>query len=167
MRRSFAVPEVAGRVAKSGRTIEDRLREEYFDLLPEIRRVAYQLETEIRHTLLAMSSKLNGYERLAVTSRVKHCGSALRKLRGVQEGATFDAERPERYTLTTLNDLAGVRILVFPRRRIRQADLILRSAFSSFEPDHIHENDEVLALSIAVFPRRVGRSRVNTKSCRF
>jgi ppGpp synthetase/RelA/SpoT-type nucleotidyltranferase len=132
-------------VAKAARTIEDRLREEYFDLLPDIRRVAYRLETEIRHALLDLSKTLGGYERLVVTSRVKDCESALGKLRRVQEGATFDAERPERYTLATLNDLAGVRVLVFPRQRIRHVDLALRSAFSSFEPGHIQEHDEVLA----------------------
>lgn len=137
MRRNFA---------KSERTIEDRLREEYFDLLPDIRRVVYQIETEIRHALLIMSKQQSGYERLDVTSRVKDCESAIRKLRGTHEGATFDAERPELYTLATLNDLAGVRVLVFPRRRIRQADVILRRAFSSFKPDHIQGNDEVLAL---------------------
>jgi hypothetical protein len=31
------------------RTIEDRLREEYFELLPEIGRVRQQLESEIRY----------------------------------------------------------------------------------------------------------------------
>ena len=39
-------------MAKAERTIEDRLREEYFDLLPAIRRVAQQLEAEIRYHLL-------------------------------------------------------------------------------------------------------------------
>ena len=34
------------------RTIENRLREEYFKLLPEMRLVVEQLETEIRYCLL-------------------------------------------------------------------------------------------------------------------
>jgi len=31
------------------RTIEDRLRDEYFELLPEMRRVAEHLETEAKY----------------------------------------------------------------------------------------------------------------------
>ena len=38
----------------SGRTIEDRLREQYFALLPEITRVAEELEARMRHCLLPM-----------------------------------------------------------------------------------------------------------------
>jgi len=132
-------------LASAGRTIEDRLREEYFDLLPEIRRVTDQLETEIRYRLLGISGNLGGHERLVVASRVKDCESALRKLRDFQEGSIFDVERPEPYTLTTLNDLAGVRILVFPRRRIEEVDRELRTAFR-WEADPIKEDDEVLAL---------------------
>jgi ppGpp synthetase/RelA/SpoT-type nucleotidyltranferase len=131
-------------LANAARTIEDRLREEYFDLLPEIRRVEEQLEAEVRYNLLIVSRGLSRYERLVVTSRVKDCESALQKLRGFQEGATFDAERPELYSLTTLNDLAGVRVLVFPRRRITEVDFALRGVFQ-WEADPIQENGEVLA----------------------
>ena len=84
------------------------MREEYFDLLPDIRRVGQQLEAEIRYHLLPVTKGLNKYERVVVTSRVKDCESALQKLPGKQEGATFDHDRPERYSLASLNDLAGV-----------------------------------------------------------
>jgi ppGpp synthetase/RelA/SpoT-type nucleotidyltranferase len=115
-------------LASSERTIEDRLREEYFDLLPEIRRVAEQLDAEIRCHLLPISKGLHRHERLVITSRIKDCESALQKLRGPREGATFDRERPEQYSLTSLNDLAGVRVLAFPRARLSEIDLILRKA---------------------------------------
>jgi ppGpp synthetase/RelA/SpoT-type nucleotidyltranferase len=104
------------------RTIEDRLREEYFDLLPDIRRVTEHLETEVRHCVLPMLGVLDKYEQLNVASRVKACDSALEALRRRQEGATFDRDRPELYTLTDLNDLAGVRVLVFPRIRLIEVD---------------------------------------------
>ena len=48
------------------RSVEDRLREEYFGLLPNIRRVAEQLETEVRYRVLPVSLKLDGHERLVV-----------------------------------------------------------------------------------------------------
>jgi len=84
------------------RTIEDQLREEYFTLLPDIRRISEQLEAEVRYHLLPISRKLTELERLVVRSRVKDCESALEKLRSRQEGATFDRDRPELYTLTSL-----------------------------------------------------------------
>jgi ppGpp synthetase/RelA/SpoT-type nucleotidyltranferase len=116
-------------LASAERTIEDRLREEYFDLLPDIRRVAEQLDAEIRFYLLPVSKGLDRHERLVITSRIKDCESALQKLRGDREGATFDPDRPEQYSLTSLNDLAGARVLAFPRARLSEIDSILRRVY--------------------------------------
>ena len=63
------------------RSVEDRLREEYFNLLPDIRRVAEQLETEVLYRVLPVSLKLDGHERLVVKSRIKECESAVEALR--------------------------------------------------------------------------------------
>lgn len=115
------------------RTIEDRLREEYSLLLPDIRRVTEQLESEVRYCVLPILRTLNKYEQLIVKSRIKECESAIDSLRrkplvdpetGEQlgEGKTFDRGRPTLYTLTYLNDLAGVRVLAFPRRRVTEVD---------------------------------------------
>jgi ppGpp synthetase/RelA/SpoT-type nucleotidyltranferase len=133
-------------LARAERTIEDRLREEYFDLLPAIRRVAQQLEAEIRYHLLPISKKLNKYERLVVTSRVKDCESAVQKLhrgRG-REGATFDSDHPERYSLRSLKDLAGVRVMAFPPSRLMEIDSTLRKIFH-WKPDPIKQDGEMLA----------------------
>ncbi len=130
------------------RTIEDRLREEYFELLPDIRRVAEHLEAEVRYGVLPIRQKLDKYERLVVTSRVKECESAVDRLRRRQEGGTFDRDRPTLYTLTNLNDLAGVRVLAFPRSRLPEIDQELRKRFTSWETDPIPgfvENDQPLA----------------------
>jgi len=63
------------------RTVDDRLREEYFNLLPEIRRVVEYLEVQIRHRLLAMRGELEKFEQIEVRSRVKECESAIASLR--------------------------------------------------------------------------------------
>jgi hypothetical protein len=125
------------------RTVEDRLREEYFHLLPDARRVLEELETEVRHKLLPLSTKLDKYERLVVTSRIKDCESALDSLRRRQEGATFDSDRPNSYTLTALNDLAGVRVLAFPRARLVDADRDLRQYFPSWLSDPVLDDRAV------------------------
>jgi ppGpp synthetase/RelA/SpoT-type nucleotidyltranferase len=127
------------------RTIEDRLREEYAVLLPHIRRAAEQLETEVRYHLLPISNQLNEYERLVVKSRVKDCESALEALRRRQEGRTFDRDRSELYTLTSLKDLAGVRVLAFPIRRLTEINSTLRRRFPGWESDPIVDDEEQLA----------------------
>jgi hypothetical protein len=59
------------------RTIEDRLREEYFDLLPEIRRVSEHVEAEVSYHALPVSDRLDRFEKLVVSFHVKECESAL------------------------------------------------------------------------------------------
>ncbi len=108
------------------RTVEDRLRHEYFELLPDIRRVLDELEAEVRHCLLPVSRTLEKYDRLVIKSRIKECESAIDALRRRtrrggrkkvgQEGRIFDESSPALYTLKDLKDLAGVRISVFPGR---------------------------------------------------
>ena len=125
----------------AARTTEDRLREEYFGLLPEVRRVIQELEAEVRHCLLPLLGKLKKHESLIVTSRVKDCESALGALRRRQAFATFDPDKADSYTLTDLKDLAGVRILAFPRNRWVEADVDLRQRFTLWTPDPVPAED--------------------------
>jgi hypothetical protein len=144
------------------RSVEDQLRQEYFELLPEIRRVTEHLEAEVRHCVLPISLKLDEYERLVVTSRIKECESALDALRRRQEGATFDRDRPELYTLTSLNDLAGVRVMAFPRSRLPEIDQQLRERFPTWVPDAVpgfDENDEPLAFKCHGYCEASGKVR--------
>jgi ppGpp synthetase/RelA/SpoT-type nucleotidyltranferase len=136
-------------LAEVERTIEDRLREGYFVLLPEIRRVVEQLEAEVRYHVLPISRGLETYERMVVKSRIKECESALDALRRRQEGATFDRDRPGLYTLAHLNDLAGIRILVFPRSRLTEVDEALRNRkpFTSWNSDPVEDDGELTALT--------------------
>jgi ppGpp synthetase/RelA/SpoT-type nucleotidyltranferase len=127
------------------RTIEDRLREEYFALLPNIRRISGQLETEVRYHLLPISKQLNGYEQLVVKSRVKDCESALEKLRSRQQGAIFDRDRPDDYTLTSLRDLAGVRVLAFPPQRLAEINDLLLKRFPGWDSDPVRDGGKHLA----------------------
>jgi ppGpp synthetase/RelA/SpoT-type nucleotidyltranferase len=127
------------------RTVEDRLRAEYFTLLPDARRILEELEAEVRHCLLPLLSRLDKHEKLTVTSRIKDCESAVGALRRRQEGAIFDPDRAGKYSLKSLNDFAGVRVLAFPRSRWLEADLLLRrhpkfSVWTS-DPVRIRPND--------------------------
>ncbi len=121
------------------RTIQDRLREEYFRFLPEIRRVALHLETVIRFHTLPVLHDLKPYEQLVVKSRVKEFESAVKTLQNKQEGDVFDPEQPEKYSILKLRDLAGVRVLVFPFDRLKQVDQKLRE----YEPFQNWTSDPV------------------------
>jgi hypothetical protein len=123
----------------SERSVEDRLRQEYFTLLPDAQRTLEELEAEVRHRLLPLLGRLDKYEKIRVTSRVKDCESALGALRRRQEGSIFDTERADSYSLASLNDLAGVRVLVFPRTRWLETDSELRARdpFHAWTPDHV------------------------------
>jgi hypothetical protein len=65
----------------SCRTTEDQLRSEYFDLLPHIRRVADELETEVRYLLMPVMRHLESHEKIVVKARVKDCESAIGAIR--------------------------------------------------------------------------------------
>ena len=129
------------------RTVEDHLREEYFDLLPEIRRVAEYIEAVAKYHLLAISRDLRKFEQVVVRSRVKECESAVDALRRRQEGSIFDPDNAGSYTLKTLKDLAGVRVLAFPHGRLKEIDAALQEPFERWTPDPVlSEDGEPLAL---------------------
>jgi ppGpp synthetase/RelA/SpoT-type nucleotidyltranferase len=112
--------------------IEDLLREEYFDLLSEIRRAVWELETEIRHHTLRIVQTLKPPEQVIIKSRVKECESAVNSLRANSNGRVFDPEQKNSYSILNLPDLAGVRVLVFPNNRLVEVDETLRSHFSTW-----------------------------------
>jgi ppGpp synthetase/RelA/SpoT-type nucleotidyltranferase len=119
------------------RTIDDQLRSEYFDLLPHIRRVADEVETEVRYLLMPVMRDLASYEKIVVKSRVKDCESAIGTFRRRPE--YFLLESPARKTpsLLALKDLAGVRIMAFPKKRMLQVDEALRERFGAWTADPV------------------------------
>ncbi len=117
----------------------NQLREEYFELLPEIRRVVGYLEAEVRYHTRHILQRLEDHEQLVIKSRLKGCESAIQALRRRQrEGGTFDPEKPEGYySLCELPDLAGVRVLVFPRSILSEVDEALRTHFTDWTSDPV------------------------------
>lgn len=122
------------------RSVEDQLRAEYFDLLPEIRRAVLETETRVRGPV---SLKLERYERLLVTSRIKECDSAVDALRRRQPLALFDDDHPDEYSLTQLRDLAGVRVLAFPQGRVDDAHTALFEILPQWTADPVPSGDDM------------------------
>ena len=119
------------------RTVEDRIRAEYFDLLPAMRRAFTAIETEVRHILLPATLALHPHEHIVVRSRLKDCESALNKLRREEGFGVFDPDEPGKYSLTSLPDLVGVRVLTFPERRLESVRQALWPRISEWEADHV------------------------------
>lgn len=115
--------------------IEDMLREEYLDLLPEIRSVVSTLEAEIRYHTRHIRSELKDHEQLIIKSRTKECDSAIETLRGKSHGRVFDPTK--KYSMRDLPDLVGVRVLVFPNSRVEQVDSVLRPHFQGWRYDPV------------------------------
>jgi ppGpp synthetase/RelA/SpoT-type nucleotidyltranferase len=120
------------------RTAEDYLREEYSVLLPEIRHAAAELETQVKHLLLPVTRTLARHEQLIVKSRVKECESAIESLtRRIELATLARSKRDHAPSLTMLNDLAGVRVLAFPKCRVIEIDKMVRHRFSGWTPDPV------------------------------
>jgi hypothetical protein len=120
------------------RVIEDYLREEYSRLLPGVRRVTAELETQVRHLLLPVTRSVAAHEKLLVKSRVKECESAIESLMRRTELVAFPRESQIIIpSLSSLNDLAGVRILAFPKCRVVEIDRLLRRRFADWTPDPV------------------------------
>ena len=122
--------------------VKDKLRAEYFDLLPDMRSVTEELETRIRYAVLPHLVGRDKYELINITSRVKECESAIGSMERRQEGRYFDESLVDQYTLTSLKDLAGVRILVFPNSKLADLDEALRQTFCEWTSDPIYHSDD-------------------------
>jgi hypothetical protein len=119
------------------RTVEDRLREEYFLLSSETRRVLHQLQTDVAYLLLPVTLGLKHHERIHVEARAKECDSAINALRRREEARQFDEDAPTKYTLTNLPDLVALRVLVFPRSRLEDVHTIVRAKFADWISDPV------------------------------
>lgn len=131
------------------RTIDDRLRAEYFELVPDMQRTLVALDADIRHHLLPVLISLKRYEQIRIASRLKECGSAIESLRRRQEPRVFDPEKPEDYSLSDLRDLVAIRVLVFPSHlmdAVHAALIPLLSEWSSDPVPGIDAGDAPLAL---------------------
>jgi len=120
------------------RTVDDRLREEYFLLSPDIKRVLHQLQTDVGYSLLQLTLDLKHHERIQIEARAKECDSAIDALRRREEPRQFDEDAAERYTLTSLPDLAALRVLVFPKPRLKAVHAIVRCKYADWTADPVN-----------------------------
>jgi len=125
---------------------EDDLREDYFRLLPLMRRMEFLLESQIRWHLKSIIYDLEPYQRIEIRSRIKDCDRAISSLRRRREGIFDPAQK---YSLAELKDLVGFRILVFPESLISTVNKIVTEKFSSLKSDPVLKKgnpEDIIAL---------------------
>jgi hypothetical protein len=145
---------------EGSRSVEDRLRVEYFALLPDIRKTLVETETRVRRDLLDVSLSLERYERLVVVGRVKECDSAIDSLRRRQELGLFDVQRSDDYSLTALPDLAAVRVMGFPEQRCLDARKVLEEILAAWTYDPV---PGVAELDLPLAMKWCGKWRTDAK----
>lgn len=126
------------------RKVEDFLREQYSELSPEIKKVLLQLQTDVEHLLLDVRLGLKHHERVHIEARAKECDSAIGALRRRIEGRQFDEDTPDKYTLTTLPDLAALRVLVFPKSRLDEVNALVQLKYvkhGDWTPDPVETGE--------------------------
>lgn len=102
--------------------------------------MAEHLKTQVQYSILPIARLLKPHESLVVKARVKECNSAIDKIRRGNPGGVFDRDHPEIYTLLSLRDLVGVRVLAFPSGRAMEVDRLLRAEFPDWVVDPIEDN---------------------------
>lgn len=118
------------------RTFHDYLRDEYSSLLPQIRVCAEELEAEVRHLLIPINRHLDRYERIVIKTRIKECESAIASLERRKNWSRMRTRQPCP-SLTALNDLAGIRILAFPKRLVLEIEDALHVRFTDWVADPV------------------------------
>ena len=136
--------------------IRNVLREEYFNILPQITKLQEHIESEVRYYLLNLIDNLEAHQRIEILSRVKDCESAINALKSREEGIYFHEKRL--YSLKNLKDLAGIRILVFPNSLIEPVYKTVKSKFTHWTDDPVpglNDEDEPIA------PKFYGHSKIS------
>ncbi len=86
--------------------------------------------------MIPLTRERERHERIVVKSRVKECESAIAALRRREDWVELEGNTSAP-SLRTLNDLAGVRVLAFPKRLLLETDSVLRNRFGSWIADPV------------------------------
>ena len=122
--------------SEAERAVREKLLWEYESRSPVYERAVTIVKATLEYRLLGLTSALRPYERLEIVGRVKTFESAFRKIRPGQESKSFDPDKLSDYTLGSLNDMAGVKVRVFPNIRLPAIHRVITSEFPDCEQDH-------------------------------
>jgi len=112
--------------------IEAKLLREYFDNCQIYEKIINIVKPQIEYKLIKLRFEKKPWERIDVIARVKEFASALDKLKRQREGRILEPTD----SLRSLNDMAALKIRVFPNIHLVSVDEIINGLFDNLEPDH-------------------------------
>ncbi len=112
--------------------IEAKLLREYFDNRPIYGKIINIVKPQIEYNLIKIRFEKKPWERIDVIARVKEFASALDKLKRQREGRVLEPTD----SFSSLNDMAALKIKVFPNAYLASVDEIINGLFNGLEPDH-------------------------------
>jgi len=112
--------------------IEAKLLREYFDNRPVYEKIINIAKPQIEYRLIDVRINKKSWERIDVIARVKEFASALNKLKRQREGRILE----ETDSFSTLNDMAALKIKVFPNKYLQSVDNTINSLYHYLEADH-------------------------------
>lgn len=122
-------------MSKSEKSIINTLRDEYYNILPSLEAANTQINLEISCLLKVIICDLKPHQRIRVITRIKECESAINALRRRKESRTFESNGD--YSLKTLPDLVGARILYFSNDIRTEIDTKLKNHFKGWAENPI------------------------------
>lgn len=129
-------------------TDEARLKHEYEELLPKMKKLQSLLDASLRWYLKDEMVSLTHSERIDISSRFKNCESAINKLKRIlrnkKEGESKSSIDPNHYySLTKLKDLVGIRISVFPASKVKIFRQLIADKFADWQEDVDPKHSEI------------------------
>jgi len=112
--------------------IEAKLLREYFDNRPVYEKIINIARPQIEYNIIDLRIQKKPWERIDVIARVKEFSSALDKLKRQREGRILE----ETDSFSTLNDMAALKIRVFPNMYLQVVDDKINTLFHDLIPDH-------------------------------
>jgi ppGpp synthetase/RelA/SpoT-type nucleotidyltranferase len=112
--------------------IEARLLREYYDNRAVYEKIINIAKPQIEYRLIEVRINKKPWERIDVIARVKEFASALDKLKRQREGRILE----ETDSFSTLNDMAALKIRVFPNIYLQSVDNIINNLYDYLEADH-------------------------------
>ena len=105
--------------------IEAKLLREYFDNRPVYEKIINIARPQIEYNIIDLRIQKKPWERIDVIARVKEFSSALDKLKRQREGRILE----ETDSFSTLNDMAALKIRVFPNMYLQVVDDKINTLF--------------------------------------
>ncbi len=112
--------------------IRSKLLVEYYEQRPIYEKIIDVAKAQIENKFISLRLKKERWERIELTARVKEFESAFNKLKASKEANELEPND----SFNELNDMAALKIRVFPNNYLKKVHKIIMKLFDDVEEDH-------------------------------